>query len=112
VVANVKTAQVRQLRSASGGLRLRLLGPVAIVHDGKPVAIAAKKARALLCQARRGIINVMVDGVVRSSVARLTPSSARASINVMRSRRQHCRPLNGAQMAPDGEMPAQAVGVG
>ena len=48
MVANVKTAQVRQLRSATGGLRLRLLGPVAIVHDGKPVAIAAKKARALL----------------------------------------------------------------
>jgi TolB-like protein/two-component SAPR family response regulator len=29
-------------------LRVRLLGPVAIVSDGKPVAIAAKKARALL----------------------------------------------------------------
>jgi TolB-like protein len=29
-------------------LRLRLLGPVTLVHDGKPVAIAAKKARALL----------------------------------------------------------------
>ena len=30
----------------SGGLRLHLLGPVAIVHSGKPVAIAAEKARA------------------------------------------------------------------
>jgi TolB-like protein/DNA-binding SARP family transcriptional activator len=29
-------------------LRIRLLGPVAIVHDGKPVAIAAKKVRALI----------------------------------------------------------------
>ena len=48
MVANVKTAQVRQMRAASGGLRLRLLGPVTLVHDGKPVVIVAKKARALL----------------------------------------------------------------
>jgi hypothetical protein len=43
VVTNVKTAQVRQLRSAEGssGLRIRLLGPVSLVSDGKPVAIAA-----------------------------------------------------------------------
>jgi len=50
VVTNVKTAQVRQLRSAegAGGLRIRLLGPVTILVGGKPVAVAAKKARALL----------------------------------------------------------------
>src|SRR5215472_14724811 len=50
VVANVKTAQVRQLRSEAGaaGLRIRLLGPMAVTIDGRPVAIAAKKARALL----------------------------------------------------------------
>jgi TolB-like protein len=49
-VTNVKTAQVRQLRSEAGaaGLRLRLLGPVMVTIDGRPVAIAAKKARALL----------------------------------------------------------------
>ena len=29
-------------------LRIRLLGPVAIAYDGKPVAIASKKARALI----------------------------------------------------------------
>jgi DNA-binding SARP family transcriptional activator len=50
VVANVKASQVRQLRSAeeAAGLRVRLLGPIAVTNDGKPVAIAAKKARALL----------------------------------------------------------------
>src|SRR5262249_43050199 len=44
------TAQVRQLRSAAGavGLRIRLLGPLTVTIDGRPVAIAAKKARALL----------------------------------------------------------------
>src|SRR5262249_30357127 len=45
----------------------------------------------------RAVGDVMGDGVVRSSVARLMPSSAR---------------LNGAQMASDGAMPAQAVGLG
>ena len=49
-MGNVNTAQNRQLRSAEGaaGLRIRLLGPMAIANDGRPVAIASKKARALL----------------------------------------------------------------
>ncbi len=49
-MGNVNTAQNRQLRSVEGavGLRIRLLGPVAIAYDGKPVAIASKKARALI----------------------------------------------------------------
>jgi TolB-like protein/two-component SAPR family response regulator len=50
VVANVKAAQFRQLRSAEGavGLRIRLLGPMTIVNAGNPVAVPAKKARALV----------------------------------------------------------------
>jgi hypothetical protein len=50
VVANVKAAQVRRSRFAKApeGLRIRLLGPMRIVHDGKPVAVPAKKARALV----------------------------------------------------------------
>ena len=50
MVANVKAAQVRQLRSdqGTGGWRIRLLGPMTIIHDGKPVTVAAKKARALV----------------------------------------------------------------
>ena len=50
MVANVKAAQVRQLRSdqGAGGLLIRLLGPITILHDGKPVTVAAKKARALV----------------------------------------------------------------
>lgn len=50
MVANVKAAQVRQLRSAGDaqGLCIRLLGPVTIVNDGKPVAVTSKKARALV----------------------------------------------------------------
>jgi TolB-like protein len=49
-VANVKTAQVRQLRPAADavGLRIRLLGSMTVTVDGMPVAIAARKARALL----------------------------------------------------------------
>jgi TolB-like protein/DNA-binding SARP family transcriptional activator len=50
VVGNVNTAQNQRLRSAEGatGLRIRLLGPMAIANDGRAVAIASKKARALL----------------------------------------------------------------
>ena len=50
MVTNVNASQVRQLRSAerAGGLRVCLLGPVSVVHNGKPVALASKKARALL----------------------------------------------------------------
>jgi DNA-binding SARP family transcriptional activator len=50
VVGNVKTAQNRQLRSVESavGLRIRLLGPLTIAVDGRPVAIASKRARALL----------------------------------------------------------------
>lgn len=50
VVVNLKTAQYRQLRPAEGttGMRVRLLGPVSIENDGRPVVIASKKARALL----------------------------------------------------------------
>jgi TolB-like protein/two-component SAPR family response regulator len=72
VVANVKTAQVRQLRSAedAAGLRIRLLGPMTVVLDGLPVAIAAKKARALLgylalregSEVARGILTELLWG--------------------------------------------------
>src|SRR5579872_6955104 len=50
VVGNVKTAQIQQLRSADDevGLRIRLLGPVAIAVAGRPVALASRKARALV----------------------------------------------------------------
>src|SRR5262245_5499214 len=47
-MTNAKTAQVRQLRSVEGRLRIRLLGPMTVTVDGRPIAIAAKKARALL----------------------------------------------------------------
>jgi DNA-binding SARP family transcriptional activator len=49
-VANVNTSQKQQLRFAdkSAGLRIRLLGPISVTNDGRPVPIAAKKARALL----------------------------------------------------------------
>ena len=50
VVANVKSAQVRQLRPVGdpAGLRVHLLGPMTVTLDGRSVAIAARKARALL----------------------------------------------------------------
>jgi DNA-binding SARP family transcriptional activator len=49
-VDNVSAAQNRQLRSSETAthLHIRLLGPVLIAKDGRSVAIASKKARALL----------------------------------------------------------------
>ena len=50
VMTSVKTAQVRHLRSAENAavLRVHLLGPMTITIEGRPVAIAARKTRALL----------------------------------------------------------------
>ena len=49
-MGNVKTAQNQQLRSAErvAGLHIRLLGPMAITNDGRPIVIASRKARALI----------------------------------------------------------------
>jgi DNA-binding SARP family transcriptional activator len=49
-VGNVSTTQNRQLRSSKSeaGLHVRLLGPVRITIGGRSVAIASRKARALL----------------------------------------------------------------
>ena len=49
-MANVNKTQNRQLQASESraGLRICLLGPVAIEIDGMPVVIASKKARALL----------------------------------------------------------------
>ena len=49
-MGNVSTTQNRQLRSSKieAGLHVRLLGPVRITIDGRSVAIASRKARALL----------------------------------------------------------------
>jgi DNA-binding SARP family transcriptional activator len=79
-VANVKTAQVRQLRSVAGaaGLRIRLLGPMTVTIDGRPVAIAAKKARALLgylalregAEVARGVLTGLLWGERSESQAR------------------------------------------
>src|SRR5262245_36833843 len=50
VMGNVSTTQNRQLRSSESeaGLHVRLLGPVRITIDGRSIAIASRKARALL----------------------------------------------------------------
>jgi TolB-like protein/Tfp pilus assembly protein PilF len=50
VVGNVSAAQNRQLRfsESAAHLHVHLLGPVTITSDGRSVAIASKKARALL----------------------------------------------------------------
>ncbi len=49
-MANVNRAQNRQLQSVenAAGLRICLLGPLTVEYDGKPLAIASRKARALL----------------------------------------------------------------
>ena len=49
-MANVNKAQNQQFRpsKSTNGLRIRLLGPVAVEINGSPVAIPSKRARALL----------------------------------------------------------------
>ena len=49
-MVNVSETQNRQLEAPDGAahLEIRLLGPIAITRGGKSVAIASKKARALL----------------------------------------------------------------
>jgi TolB-like protein/DNA-binding SARP family transcriptional activator/Tfp pilus assembly protein PilF len=91
VVVNVNTAQIRQLRSAEGaaGMRIRLLGPVAIAIDGRPVVIASKKARALLgylalrqgTQVSRGVVTGLLWGERSESQAR---ASLRQTLSELR----------------------------
>ncbi|HEY6630954.1 MAG TPA: BTAD domain-containing putative transcriptional regulator [Rhizobiaceae bacterium] len=49
-MSNVKPPQNQHLRSVEGtaGLRIELLGPISISDGGRPVAIASRKARALV----------------------------------------------------------------
>lgn len=49
-MGSVKPPQNRQLRSVedTAGLHIRLLGPISITNDARPVAIASRKARALM----------------------------------------------------------------
>ena len=50
VVSNVRPTQIQQLQALddSVGLRVRLLGPMAVTSHGMPIGIASKKSRALL----------------------------------------------------------------
>ena len=50
VVSNVRPTQIQQLQALddSAGLRVRLLGPMAVTSHGMPIGIASKKSRALL----------------------------------------------------------------
>src|SRR5215470_5999716 len=94
VVSNVKTSQVRQLRSVEGtaGLRVHLLGPVTVTLDGRPVAIAAKKARAMLgylvlregSEVARGVLTGLLWGERSEEQARAslrqTPSELKSAL--------------------------------
>jgi TolB-like protein/DNA-binding SARP family transcriptional activator/Tfp pilus assembly protein PilF len=92
VMSNVKTAQVRQLRSVEGavGLRMHLLGPMTITLDGRPVAIAAKKARALLgylalregSEVARGVLTGLLWGDCSEGQAR---ASLRQTLSELKS---------------------------
>ena len=91
-MSNVKTAQVRHLRSAEDavGLRLHLLGPMTITLDGRPVAIAAKKARALLgylalregAEVSRGVLTGLLWGERSEGQAR---ASLRQTLSELKS---------------------------
>jgi TolB-like protein/DNA-binding SARP family transcriptional activator len=91
-MGNVSTVQNQQLWSpkSSVGLRIRLLGPVAVVNDGKPVAIASKKARALLgylalrqgTENSRGVLTGLLWGERSESQAR---ASLRQTLSELRS---------------------------
>jgi TolB-like protein len=80
-VGNVKATQIRQLQSAENGLRIRLLGPVAIVIGEKPVPVASKKARALLGYlALRQGIQISRDLLTGLLWGERSESQARASL--------------------------------
>lgn len=91
-MGNVNTAQNQQLRSPQGavGLRIRLLGPVAVANDGRAVAIASKKARALLGylalrqgnEISRGVLTGLLWGERSESQAR---ASLRQTLSELRS---------------------------
>jgi TolB-like protein/two-component SAPR family response regulator len=91
-VTNVKRAQVRQLQSAADavGLRIRLLGPMTVTIDGRPVAIAAKKARALLgylalregTEVARGVLTGLLWGERSEDQAR---ASLRQTLSELKS---------------------------
>jgi TolB-like protein len=92
VVSNVKTAQVQQLPSIEDavGLRIRLLGPVIIEIDGRPVAVSSKKARALLgylglregTEIARSVLTGLLWGERSESQAR---ASLRQTLSELRS---------------------------
>ena len=94
-MANVNTAQNQQLRFADNptGLRIRLLGPMTVTNDGRPVPIAAKKARALLgyLALREGteVARSIMTGLLWSE---RSESQARASLTAyftMKNQRDH-----------------------
>jgi adenylate cyclase len=92
VVDNVSAAQNRQPRPFDNValLHVGLLGPVRISHDGKPVAIASKKARALLgylalregIEVSRGILAGLLWGERSESQAR---ASLRQTLSELRT---------------------------
>src|SRR6185295_2782581 len=90
VVGNVNPAQKEQLRSAdTAGLHIRLLGPLAIANGGKAVAIASRKARALVgylalrqgTEVSRGVLTGLLWGERSESQAR---ASLRQTLSELR----------------------------
>jgi TolB-like protein/DNA-binding SARP family transcriptional activator len=92
VVNNVNTAQNRRLQSDadSSGLQIRMLGPMTITNDGKPVTIGSKKGRALIgylalregVQVPRTVLAGLVWGERSESQAR---ASLRQTLSELRS---------------------------
>ena len=90
-MANVKATQNRQLQPSvlGAGLRIRLLGPISVANDGKPVVIASKKSRALLgyliqregTEVARGVLTGLLWGERSESQAR---ASLRQSLSELR----------------------------
>ncbi len=87
-MANVKTPQNQQLKSTEG-LRICLLGPVTIVNNGEQLAIASKKARALIgylalrqgTEVSRGVLTGLLWGERSESQAR---ASLRQALSELR----------------------------
>src|SRR5262245_29240015 len=82
---------MEQLRFADNpaGLRIRLMGPMTVMNEGRPVPIAAKKARALLgylalregTDLARGVLTGLLWGERSESQAR---ASLRQSLSELR----------------------------
>src|SRR5262249_30922252 len=110
LTGGVKAAQNRQLQAVGGAkeVRIRLLGPVAVALDGRPVTIASKKARALLgylalregSEVARGVLTGLLWGERSETHARASLRQALSELRIALRTASAASPLASTEVAP------------